>query len=786
MNRKLTTYKGKRTFGNTPEPADSEASKSKRLYVIQKHDASHLHYDFRLEHNGVLLSWAVPKGPSLDPRIKRLAVHVEDHPVSYGSFAGVIPEGNYGAGTVEIWDTGSWSPIGDVDDMMQEGALKFEIFGERLHGKWALIRLKNDDKNWLLIKEKDERWDQRSGSKRGDKLLLSTIDKNQFKPQLATRVSNSPPGDEWLHEIKYDGYRILAWRQAGKVELISRNGLDWTAKFPEIAKAVEDYVPDNTTIDGEVVVMSDDGVSNFGALQKWLKDGKGGDPQYICFDLVVDSGNDITNMPLSYRKQKLEGLLTELPKAATYWIQYSNHIIGHGKSMTKEACKKGLEGVVSKKVDSKYLQGRSSSWLKSKCYQQDEYIIGGYTEPSGSRIGFGALLLGQFDTNGKLIYAGKIGSGFTDTSLTELKTKMDQLKSPQSPFNESEKVPDAKVWTKPTLIAQVRYAERTSSGSVRHGVFLGLREDKSPKEITGETSMLELPITITHPDRILFPLVGVTKFDLAEYYFRMSERILPYIQNRPVSIVRCPEGVENPCFFQKHRGPGMPESLERKTSGEKEPLITAPTAKDILSLVQFGAIELHVWGSTFEQLEYPDVMVFDLDPGPHVTWDKTIESAEVLREFLKSLNLKSFAKISGGKGIHVVVPIAPGTVGWKEFKDLAHAISTSLDEMVPGQFVTVSSKEKRDKKIFIDYLRNGRGSTSVAPYTVRANEDATVAIPISWESLRDVKSPRQFGIRNIKEWLVPQSQDPWKNFFTSANIVDPGIWAKLGIDAHAG
>ena len=781
MKEKLITYKAKRKFSETPEPAESEGSKGQRLYVVQKHDASHLHYDFRLEHHGVLMSWAVPKGPSIDPAVKRLAVHVEDHPVSYGGFAGVIPKGNYGAGTVEIWDTGSWEPIGNVDEMMREGVLKFEVFGKKLKGKWALIRLKHDEKNWLLIKEKDEAWNERPEILGSRLPVVSKLDMHQFRPQLAMRATSAPLSDEWLHEIKYDGYRIVAWKQKGDVYLISRNGLDWTKKFPDIAKAIKDNVPDETTIDGEMVVLSREGISDFGGLQKWLKDGSGSDPQFVCFDLIVEGGSDLTGLPLGYRKEKLEALLTKLPEASRYWLRYSTHVVGHGESMMNEACRNGLEGIISKKVNSKYFLGRTSSWVKSKCYQQDEFVIGGYTKPGESRVGFGSLLLGQFNSEGKFQYAGKVGSGFDDDKLNELKKKMDRLKVSENPFEELGSNPGAEVWVSPQLIAQIRYAERTKTGSIRHGVFLGLREDKFAKEVTGEKAMNELPIEISHPDRILFPLLGITKLNLAEYYDRMADRILPYIHNRPLSIVRCPDGSEHACFFQKHRGPGMPESVEKKVRGEKEPLLIAATSKDLLTFVQFGGIEFHAWGSTFEDIDEPDMMVFDLDPGPGISWKRTIEAAEVLREFLSSFGMQSFAKISGGKGIHAVVPIIRGELKWPQFKELAHAISTSLDSLVPGQFVTVASKQKREKKIFIDYLRNARGATSVVPYTVRANEDASVTIPISWDTLRGVKSARQFTVQNIDEWLVPPNEDPWKDFFKSANRISPDIWEKVGL-----
>lgn len=775
MKTKLSMYRAKRKFGDTPEPSGSKEAAGKRIYVVQKHDASHLHYDFRLEHHGVLLSWAVPKGPSLDPGVKRLAVHVEDHPVEYASFTGEIPKGNYGAGTVEIWDKGTWEPLGDVDAMMQEGALKFTIYGERLHGKWALIRM-DDEKNWLLIKEKDDFGIYGDEDKVLDRpakasKLNGPLAYRSFQPQLATLGESAPIGDEWLHEVKYDGYRIIAWRIQNSVHLVTRRGLDWTKKFPDIAKAIEDYIPDGTGLDGEIVVFSKEGISDFGGLQKWLHEGKGGDAQYVVFDMPYLEGRDITAMPLLDRKEKLRVLIGGLPNESTYWLRYSDHVIGHGKSMAKEACQKGLEGIVSKNIRARYVQARTSSWIKTKCAHQEEFVIGGYTEPGGEREGFGSLLLGQYDANGILRYVGKVGAGFDDGTLASLSREMRKLKAEGSPFGPSGDLSEAKAWVRPHLVAQVRYAERTKSGLLRQPVFLGLREDKEAKDVHPEETMKAMPITISHPERVLFPKSGLTKLDLAQYYEQVADRMLPYVSNRPLAIVRCPDGPAKPCFFQKHRGPGMPESLERDVKGENEPFLCARNEKELLTLVQFGAIEIHTWAGTFDRIEEPDMMTFDLDPGPGVEWKTVIESAEVLAEYLRSFDLKPFAKVSGGKGIHVVVPIKAGSLDWTEFKDFAHAVAVSLEAMIPGQFVTVMAKAKRSHRIFLDYLRNGRGSTAIVPYGVRANEEASVALPIAWDKLRSVKSPRQFTVSNASEWLA-EFEDPWKGFFASAVAVN--------------
>lgn len=777
---KLSRYHSKRKFSETPEPQDGAPSESQRLYVIQKHAASHLHYDFRLEHRGVLLSWAVPKGPSLDMGVKRLAVHVEDHPVSYGNFEGTIPKGNYGAGTVEIWDRGSWEPLGNVDDMLAEGVLKFKLNGERLHGKWALVRMTSDDKNWLLIKERDAY--ARSGDANHvlerHNSAEAKVDFREFRPQLAELSDTIPTSDDWLHEIKYDGYRILAWRTDDGVHLITRSGLDWTHRFPAIAQAVQDYLNPGTGIDGEIVTFGTDGTSDFGALQQWLKDGSGSDPQYVIFDLIQLNHKDLTRQPLIERKNALKTLLDHLPKESSYWLRFSDFVIGHGASMVQEACKKGLEGIVSKSVDSPYLQERSSTWLKSKCVRQDEFVVGGFTAPTGTRHGFGSLLLGQYNPAGQLVYAGRVGSGFDEDTLKSLSSTFKKNLVKDSPFTDPRKIPEFEQWVAPTVVVQVRYSERTKSGLLRHPVFLGIREDKQAGEVTPEETMRDLPISITHPERMLFPFAGLTKLDLAHYYDSVADQILPFLADRPLAIVRCPDGVSNKCFFQKHRGPGMPESIGKTADGEE--MLRIQSREDLLSLVQFGAIELHAWQSTFAHIEQPDMMVLDLDPGEGVSWSTVTEAAKVLREYLNSLELPSFPKISGGKGIHVVVPIRRGSLDWDSFKDLARAISESLDSMVPGQFVTTATKSKRAKKIFIDYLRNGRGATSIVPYSARANEDAAVSVAIDWERLSTIHSPRDFAIKNCRDWL-PEYKDAWAGFEKSAVKPGKALLAKLPV-----
>ncbi len=478
MPEKLSKYKSKRKFGKTPEPEESPQSTSGRSYVIQKHDATRLHYDFRLEHAGVLLSWAVPKGPSLDPGVKRLAVHVEDHPVSYGSFEGTIPEGNYGAGTVEIWDSGTWEPLGDVDEMMSKGEMKFLLHGRRLTGKWVLVQMNKNEKDWLLIKEKDEfakPGDEEGVVERSITPHGKPIDFRAIHPQLATLAERAPTGDDWIHEIKYDGYRLLAWHLDGKVHLITRGGLDWKDKFQEIADAVKQYVPEGTGLDGEVVVFSDQGVSDFGGLQHWLSNGEGNDPQYMTFDLLAINGHEMMSMPLLERKDRLKSMIDAFPKEASYWLRYSDHVQGHGDSMAGEACRKGLEGIISKSARSRYVQARTDTWLKTKCTHQEEFVIGGYTEPGGEREGFGSLLLGQYDSKGNLRYAGQVGTGFDDVLLRSLQKRLAKLERPTSPFVDHSETDGLKAWVEPKLVAQVRYTERTKSGRWHTRAFQEMR-----------------------------------------------------------------------------------------------------------------------------------------------------------------------------------------------------------------------------------------------------------------------------------------------------------------------
>lgn len=786
MRSRLKEYEAKRDFSKTPEPGPkSRKATKKRLYGIQKHDASRLHYDFRLEHDGAMLSWAVPKGPSLDPHEKRLAVKVEDHPIDYMRFQGTIPKGEYGAGTVLVWDLGWWQPHGDVDKMLDDGALKFTLYGERLRGDWALIRMHKDEENWLLIKEKDDEVVEGDGAgivERFQTSVLDTgeperrLDTKKLSPMLARLVETPPSGAGWVHEVKFDGYRILTVKLKGEIQMITRNGLDWADRFRPIARALDKWLPEGTILDGEMVVFDKSGKSDFGALQSWLKDSKGAQPVYVVFDLLSKEGHDTTRLSLLDRKAKLKALLDAQTGEELARVQYSEHLAGNSAEFFKQACNVGLEGVVSKNAQSTYEQRRSDNWLKCKCVRQDEFVIGGYTDPRGERVGFGALLVGQADGSGGLRYSGKVGSGFKDKTLTSLLDRLRKKGEQTSPFLDPPRMRNVH-WVRPEIVVSVKFTEMTASGSLRHPVLLGVREDLEISDTDPRPkTMAPLPIKITHPERVLFNDVGVTKGGLAEYYAKVGDGLLWWVKDRPLAVLRCPEGTDGECFVQKHASPGMPKQLSKVVHGEEEPVLIAHDIKAVLQLVQFGIIEFHCWGSSSRTVEQPDFFILDLDPAEDVPWAKVIEAAEVVEEYLRSLGMVPFVKTTGGKGLHVAVAVKRGSVTWDDLKAFTKQIALNLDKMVPGHFVTVMTKSKRTGRIFLDYLRNGRGATAVAPYSVRARAGAPVSVPVSWSQLRDVKSGSQFTVNNVDEWHLG---NPWNGFRESETSLTIGLRQKV-------
>ncbi len=848
----LKEYRAKRRFDRTAEPEGKvKPGKAGRLYVIQKHAASRLHYDLRLELDGVLKSWAVPKGPSLNPAEKHLAVQVEDHPVEYGGFEGIIPRDEYGGGTVMLWDTGEWEPLEDPRRGYKDGNLKFRLNGQKLKGRWVLVRMRKkdgeEDKNWLLIKEKDEYVRTESGfldeeplsavsgrsmeeiaadrervwsaSTQENKPTVSGTPgragedascsdglrelpgarRNDFPsvltPQLTTLVARTPSGDDWLHEIKYDGYRILGFKNNSGVRLITRRGNDWTDRFPEVEQALEELPADNAVTDGEVVVRKPDGTTDFQALQNLLKGISSGQLNYYLFDLLYLNGFDLTRTPLIERKERLRCLLAAAP--AESLLRFSDHIRGSGESVYQHACRFALEGIVSKRFDAPYLQQRNKDWVKSKCLHRQEFVITGFSRPSGSRSGFGALLLGYYDSKGELRYAGKVGTGFNEKTLRELIRDLKSLKREGSPLSNPPTGAEAKGvrWVRPERVAEIEFAEWTEKGRLRQPSFKGIREDKRPGEVVREQPEDDGPrsttakhsaarentekpakrspsgtiagMRLTHSDKVLYPEMGITKGELAEFYDKTADWILPHITRRPLTVVRCPEGQGKNCFYQKHLTEQVPSAVKGIPVSEKDGEETYLMIEDLaglISLVQLGALELHPWGSRADRLEFPDRMVFDMDPGPGISPGELVEGCRLLRDLLADIGLKSYLKTSGGKGFHLVVPLT-GRSDWDEVKAFSGAVANMLVKEQPRRFVANMSKAKRNEKIFVDYFRNGRGATTVAPFSTRARAGAPVSTPVAWDELDESLTPDAFTVKNLPKRLKSLRHDPWDGFF---------------------
>jgi bifunctional non-homologous end joining protein LigD len=791
----LADYRAKRDFDRTPEPIGrrSPAGGSLRFF-IQKHAASHLHYDFRLELDGVLKSWAVPKGPSLDPSVQRLAVHVEDHPLDYGTFEGTIPEGQYGAGTVMLWDRGVWRPDGDPREAYARGRLAFTLEGEKLRGKWTLVRFKGAEdgrkENWLLRKSKD-------GAARPqarEDILVSRPESvrsaplpagrraplpRSVEPELATLVAAPPEGDDWIHEIKFDGYRFLAVLARGRVRLFSRNGLEWTGRLPALAAELAALPAREAVLDGELVALNEGGVSEFEALKDALgrRDEKG--LTYYVFDLLHLDGIDLRGTPLLRRKGTLRELLERAPQPR---VRYTDHIVGSGELFFTRSCEFALEGIVSKRKDSPYRPGRGLDWVKVKCQKRQEFVIGGFTDPQASRPGFGALLLGVYD-GPNLVYAGRVGTGFSAQGLRELRRRLDGLARTSSPFAAPLTRAERRGvhWTEPRLVAEVSFSGWTRDRRLRHPSFLGLREDKPADEVVVEKPAPTPPsrpaLRLTNPGRVLYPELGLTKSDLADYYRDVSAWILPHVGGRLLSLVRCPEGQSKPCFYQKHRMDALPAAVRVLTVLESDGPTTGLFIEDeagLTALVQLGVLEIHPWGSRVTDLERPDRCTFDLDPGPGVEWRDVVREARELRGLLRDLGLESFVKTTGGKGLHVVVPLSAGP-GWPEVKGFSKSVAEELVRRRPDRVTAKLSKSARGGKIFIDYLRNGRGATAVAAYSTRARPNASVAVPLAWEELSPSLRPDHYGVRNVRRRLENLAEDPWKEMFrVTQSLPTPG------------
>jgi bifunctional non-homologous end joining protein LigD len=883
----LQVYRRKRKFDLTPEPRGRVHRSQGHQFVIQKHAARRLHYDLRLELGGVMKSWAVTRGPSLVPGEKRLAVHVEDHPIDYNAFEGTIPEGEYGGGTVMIWDRGRWHPEGDPHAGYKKGHLDFTLEGKKLHGRWHLVRMRGrageKKEPWLLIKSKDEEarsasdpdileeeplsvvsgrsmpeiaegkgrkrvWhsnrnvkenvkagttkglrpasarkssQQRAHSPRGrseaKKSSKEEASKSKDKdrrppgarlpdfvpPSLATLHDMPPSGSGWAHEIKFDGYRIQARLDHGKVRLLTRKGLNWREKFPNIAAAVAKLLARTALIDGEVVVEAKDGISSFSELQAALKAGERERFIYYVFDLLHLDGRDLTGLPMLERKGELARLLERAGRGP---VKYSEHFLEEGPAVLRHACQMALEGIVSKRIDAPYRSGRSDSFIKTKCSNAQELVVGGYSPSTVLPRAIGALVVGYYD-GGQLVYAGRVGTGYTRTLARDLWKRLHPLETTAPPFD---RIPPAEArrsdvrWVEPKTVIEANLRGWTADGLVRQAAFKGVREDKSPQEVVREkaatiasgaaaatapkiaaeaaktmtrTSKVrprssahsssrrqesEGSVRFTHPDRVYWADVGITKQDLADYYRSVWDWMAPHIISRPLALVRCPDGTSGQCFFQKHASAGLSEqNLRTVIDRNRRQVIAVEDLNGVLSLVQAGVLELHVRGSTIDHLDICDRIVFDIDPGEGVAWTSVVAAAHDVRERLAALDLQSFVKLTGGKGLHVVLPI--GGADWRSTKNFAQAVALAMTADDPDRYVAKITKSLRKGKIFVDYLRNSLEQTSVAAYSTRARPGAAVSAPVTWEELGRTKGGNQYTVLNLGRRLSGLKQDPWKD-----------------------
>jgi bifunctional non-homologous end joining protein LigD len=810
----LESYKRKRNFEATPEPRGKMSrSLGGDSYLIQKHAARRLHYDLRLELDGVLLSWAVTKGPSLVAGDKRLAVQTEDHPLDYGDFEGTIPKGEYGGGTVILWDRGTWLPLGDPRRGLAKGHLEFGILGEKLGGRWHLVRMakrpREKKDNWLLIKGDDKFArkegdpaivDERPESVKTGRLVeevageapgwsskTGRIEPKEppvprkakassypgfIAPALATLKPRPPAGQKWLHEIKFDGYRAQAHVRGGQTTLFTRSGLDWTERFGDaIPEALRHLDAPDIILDGEIVAEGAGGASDFSLLQADLGTGRADRLVFYAFDLLRLDGNDLRTAPLVERKTALEALLRGAPET----LKYSEHFEENGELVLRHACRLSLEGVVSKDGSAPYRSGRGNDWIKSKCSERQEFVVAGYVPSTTSRGAIGSLVLGHYE-KGKLIHAGRVGTGFTQKVAADLFRRLHERAQKQSPFAGKFSTDDARqvVFSRPELVAEVEFRAWTAEGVVRHASFRGLREDRRPEEVIRESgenvATKPLPaIRLTHPDRLYWKEEGVTKQGLADYYSEAWTRMAPFVVNRPLALVRCPDGIGGQCFFQKHAWRGQSAEILKAYDPKDadEPIIAIDGLPGLLGLVQGAVLEVHPWGAQLTDLERPDFINIDLDPGPGVAWPEVIEAAVEVRERLGKSGLESFVKTSGGKGLHVVAPLKP-RAEWAEVKAFAKAIADAMASDSPDRFVATVTKAKRKGKTLVDYLRNGRGATAVAPYSTRARPGAAVSMPLAWEELSPAVGPDYFTIENAPS-RIAGTVDPWQDFRRAAH-----------------
>ncbi len=809
----LDEYQRKRDFAATPEPAGSTAGAGNETgrpltFVIHKHAARRLHYDVRLELDGVLMSWAVPKGPSFDPADKRLAVHVEDHPLEYGTFEGTIPAGEYGGGAVIVWDRGTWEPLVDPHEGIAAGNLKFALHGEKLRGAFVLVRMKpkpgERGENWLLIKERDEHVRPRGeydvldarpesvASGRTVEQVASTGTEAGGAPdtgvapsvpvespfQLATLFAAPPSGKGWLHEIKYDGYRVRLAVERGAARVLTRGGKEWSDRMGALARAAAALPASSALIDGEAVVFGANGAPDFGALQKALAAGEENRIVFLAFDLLYLDGRDLRTEPLVRRKEELRALLERSPAGP---IRYADHVAGDGSEFLAASCSLALEGAVSKRADAPYRPGRTAEWRKTKCRARQEFVVGGFTAPRGSRRGVGALLLGYYDAAGMLHYAGRAGSGLSDRSISGLLGRLEPLIASEPPFADPPRLRDRMItWVEPRVVVEVEFAEWTASGVLRQPVFIGIREDRDPLGVHreeaeaagGEPGDARRP-RLTNPDKELFEAgpsgaSPVTKAELATYYEMVAPAMLPELAGRPLSVVRCPHGQAAECFFQKHPDArSFPAELRVFEVTERTGPATyfaVENLEGLLALVQLGVVEIHAWNSYAEAPETPDRIVFDLDPGPGVEWADMLAAARTVRDALGGLGLGAFAKTTGGHGLHVVTPIV-AEHAYDEVRAFTRGLVDRLVEAAPDRFTARMAKAARPGKVFVDYLRNAHGATAIAAYSTRARPGAPVAVPVSWDELDAGIDPVTFDTVSVPLRLArAHNTDPWTGY----------------------
>ncbi|HZP07190.1 MAG TPA: DNA ligase D [Terracidiphilus sp.] len=883
VDRQLARYRAMRDFNVTAEPRGDATDRPPKTaeslpFVVQKHAARQLHYDFRLGWRGVLKSWAVAKGPSYFPGDKRLAVEVEDHPMEYGGFEGTIPKGQYGGGTVMVWDFGEWQPLGDVDQQLEKGDLKFILNGTKLKGKWVLVRMrKNPDRdrsdkpNWLLIKEHDEyvqpenaatitdlapdsaltlrtmeqiaessdhvwsskqgllepkssnaRLEARTGRTAAKKhaaleRLLRSAPKEEFPgfiaPQLAEEARSAPNGRDWVHELKLDGYRVQLHVQpitqggsnVAKIRLFTRKGLDWTAKMPTLARAAEALGVDSAIVDGELVVLDESGRSSFPDIQAAFQNGRHTEMVYFAFDLLHLNGRNLRRLPLIKRKEILEKLLSQADP--TPGLRFCEHIEARGDLVFAKASELGAEGIVSKLITAPYTPGRNNAWLKMKSAIKQEFVIGGFTPQAKTGRGIGSLLLGYYDS-GKLFYAGRCGTGFTHALDRMLRVRLDALVQKTPSFAElPREAKQGAIWVIPELVAQIAFAGWSKDGLVRQSSFKALREDKPAAEVVRESAWLgddssrsakppvkqadaradhkqNTAFQISNPRKVLDEESGMTKQELAEYYLAVAERMLPHIADRPLSVLRCPDGIGKQAFFQKHVNAGLPNgvhavSIANKKTGKREEFLTLNSAEGLIGMAQMGVLEIHPWGSKNEAVEQPDRLIFDLDPDEAVSWRTLTDAADELRSRLKQMKLASFVKSTGGKGLHVVAPIVP-EYQWPAIKQFSHRVVLKMEKENSKLYTTNMLKAVRRNRIYLDYLRNDREATAIAPFSTRARPGVPVAVTLDWSEL-DVTVRPAFHVSDLSEWRQRLRQDPWRGLLKSRQRLTREMIVSMGV-----